>query len=49
VIKDNRVVYVEYVVGIEGEIIRRDYPDMSVEDVIQEVRQWQQRAIEIMD
>jgi len=49
VIKDNRVVYVEYVVGVESDLIRRDYPDMSVEDVIQQVKQWQQRAIEIMD
>lgn len=49
VIKDNRVVYIEYVVGIEGEIIRRDYPDMSVEDVIKVAKEWQQQQIHITD
>ena len=49
IIKDNRVVYVEFVVGLESEIIRRDYPDMTVEDVIALVKDWQSQAIQITD
>lgn len=49
VIKDNRVVYVEFVVGLESEMIRRDYPDLSVEDVIALVKEWQTNVNQITD
>jgi len=49
IIKDNRGVYVEYNVGADFELIRRDYPDLTVEEVIAIVKDWEVHTLNITD
>jgi hypothetical protein len=49
VIKDNRVVYVEYITGVEGDLIRCDYPDLTVEEVIAIVKDWEQQKPQLTE